>query len=38
MEKTNKMIKISLLAAIAVILMYIDLPIIPVFPWLNGLK
>ena len=35
MEKTNKMIKISLLAAIAVILMYIDLPIIPVFPWLK---
>ena len=35
MEKTNKMIKISLLAAIAVILMYIDFPVIPIFPWLK---
>ena len=35
MEKTNKMIKISLLAAIAVILMYIEFPVIPIFPWLK---
>ena len=35
MEKTNKMIKISLLSAIAVILMYIDVPVIPPFPWLK---
>ena len=35
MEKTNKMIKISLLSAIAVILMYVDVPVIPPFPWLK---
>lgn len=35
MEKTSRMIKISLLAAIAVILMYIDVPVIPLFPWLK---
>ena len=35
MEKTNKMIKISLLSAIAVILMYVDVPVIPPFPWLR---
>ena len=29
------MIKISLLAAIAVVLMYFDFPIIPAFPWLK---
>ncbi|MBE6071272.1 MAG: ECF transporter S component [Clostridium butyricum] len=35
MEKTSRMIKISLLSAIAVILMYIDVPVIPLFPWLK---
>lgn len=29
------MIKISLLSAIAVVLMYFDFPIIPAFPWLK---
>ena len=29
------MVKISLLAAIAVVLMYFDFPIIPAFPWLK---
>ena len=33
-KNLNKMIKISLLAAIAVVLMYFDFPIIPAFPWL----
>lgn len=32
---TNKMIKISLLSAVALILMYIDFPILPMFPWLK---
>ena len=32
---TNKMIKISLLSALALILMYIDFPVIPLFPWLK---
>jgi riboflavin transporter FmnP len=32
---TNKMIKISLLSALALILMYIDFPVIPLFPWLR---
>lgn len=32
---TNRFIKLSLLSAIAVILMYIDFPIIPIFPWLK---
>lgn len=31
----NKCIKISLLGAIAVILMYFDFPVIPMFPWLK---
>lgn len=31
----NQFIKMSLLSAIAVILMYIDFPIIPAFPWLK---
>ena len=35
MERTNKLIKISLLSAIALILMYMDFPIIPMFPWLK---
>lgn len=35
MEKTSRMIKISLLSAIAVTLMYIDVPVIPIFPWLK---
>lgn len=35
MKKTNKMIKISLLASISVILMYFDVPVIPLFPWLK---
>lgn len=32
---TNRFIKLSLLSAIAVILMYIDFPAIPIFPWLK---
>lgn len=32
---TNRLIKLSLLSAIAVILMYIDFPVIPIFPWLK---
>lgn len=32
---TNKMIKISLLVAISVVLMYFDFPILPPFPWLK---
>lgn len=32
---TNKFIKLSLLSAIAVLLMYIDFPVIPIFPWLK---
>ncbi|MBB6714233.1 ECF transporter S component [Clostridium gasigenes] len=31
----NKCIKISLLGAISVILMYFDFPVIPMFPWLK---
>ena len=34
-KNTNKMIKISLLSALALILMYIDFPVIPIFPWLR---
>lgn len=34
-NKTSKMVKISLLSAIALILMYIDFPVIPMFPWLK---
>jgi len=34
-KNTNKMIKISLLSALSVILMYIDFPVIPIFPWLR---
>ncbi len=34
-NNTNKMIKISLLSALALILMYIDFPVIPIFPWLK---
>lgn len=34
-NNTNKMVKISLLSALALILMYIDFPIIPLFPWLK---
>ncbi|MGU8423744.1 ECF transporter S component [Clostridium perfringens] len=32
---TNRFIKLSLLSAISVILMYIDFPVIPIFPWLK---
>ena len=32
--KLNKMIKVSVLVAISVVLMYFDFPIIPAFPWL----
>lgn len=32
---TNRFIKLSLLSAIALILMYIDFPVIPIFPWLK---
>ena len=34
-KNTNKMIKISLLSAIAIVLMYFDFPIIPAFAWLK---
>ena len=34
-NNTSKMIKISLLSALALILMYIDFPVIPLFPWLK---
>lgn len=34
-RNTNKMVKISLLSAIAVILMYFDFPILPAFPYLK---
>lgn len=34
-KNTNKLIKISLLSAIAIILMYFDFPIIPAFSWLK---
>ena len=34
-KNTNKMIKISLLSALSLILMYIDFPVIPIFPWLK---
>lgn len=34
-KNTNKLIKISLLSAIAIILMYFDFPLIPSFPWLK---
>lgn len=34
-NNTSKMIKISLLSAIALILMYFDFPVIPAFAWLR---
>ena len=34
-KNTSKMIKISLLSALALILMYMDFPVIPLFPWLK---
>ena len=34
-NNTSKMVKISLLSALALILMYIDFPVIPIFPWLR---
>ena len=34
-KNTSKMIKISLLSALALILMYLDFPVIPIFPWLK---
>ena len=34
-KKLNKSIKIALLGAIAGLLMFIELPIIPIFPWLK---
>lgn len=34
-KNTNKMVKISLLSALALILMYFDFPVIPIFPWLK---
>lgn len=34
-KNTSKMIKISLLSALALILMYFDFPVIPLFPWLK---
>lgn len=34
-KNVNKMIKISVLVSIAVVLMYFDFPVIPLFPWLK---
>lgn len=34
-KNLNKLIKISLLSAISVILMFIEIPIVPLFPWLK---
>lgn len=34
-KNLNKFVKISLLGAIAVVLMYLDFPVIPLFPWLK---
>lgn len=34
-EKTGRMIKISLLSAIALVLIYFDFPVIPMFTWLK---
>ena len=34
-KNVNRMIKISLLVAISVVLMYFDFPVIPLFPWLK---
>lgn len=34
-KNVNKTVKIALLAAIAVVLMYFDFPILPLFPWLK---
>ena len=34
-ERTGRMIKISLLSAIALILMYFDFPVVPMFTWLK---
>ncbi|NFG27408.1 ECF transporter S component [Clostridium botulinum] len=34
-KNTNKTIKISLLSALALILMYFEFPVIPIFPWLK---
>lgn len=35
MKNTNLMVKAALLVAFAVVLMYIDLPVLPAFPWLR---
>lgn len=34
-NRTNRLIKISLLSSIALVLMYFDFPVIPIFPWLK---
>ena len=34
-NNTNRMIKISLLSAVSLVLMYFDFPVIPAFPWLK---
>lgn len=34
-NRTNRIIKISLLSSIALVLMYFDFPVIPIFPWLK---
>jgi riboflavin transporter len=34
-KKTNVLVKVSLLSAIAAVLMYIDFPILPAFDWLK---
>ncbi len=34
-ERTSKLVKVSLLSAMALILMYIEFPVIPLFPWLK---
>ena len=34
-NNTNRLIKISLLSAVSLVLMYFDFPVIPAFPWLQ---
>ncbi len=34
-NNTNRLIKISLLSAVSLVLMYFDFPVIPAFPWLK---
>ena len=34
-NNTNRLIKISLLSAVSLVLMYFDFPVLPAFPWLQ---